>query len=168
MNKILTVVAQPPFLLFPASGSGDRAPPISVHLLAFYFRACLSKAGMEKLKIEEFCDKAAGWVSDEMAYDIATHAFKEVEEAHNPNRGHAKKLSQTGIGGCMPCACRIVRSGVTAEDWGGGLRMAAHNGRVEWLCFALNRLMEGASEKSVYETILMRDAGVQYRYACCK
>lgn len=157
LNKILTVVAQPPFLLFPASGSADRAPPISVHLLAFYFRACLSKAGLEKLKIEEFCDKAAGWVSDEMAYDIATHAFKEVEEAHNPNRGHAKKLSQTGMGGCMPCACRIVRSGVTAEDWGGGLQMAAHNGRIEWLCFALNRLLEGTSEKSVYETILMRD-----------
>ena len=157
LNKILTIVAQPLFLLFPASGSGERAPPISVHLLAFYFRACLSKTGMKKLKIEDFCEEATAWLSDEMAYAIASHAFEEVEEAHNPTNGHAKKLGQTGMGGCMPCACRIVRSGVTSTDWADGLQMAAHGGRIEWLCFALNRLLEGASDKSIYDIILERD-----------
>ena len=158
LNKILTIVAQPPFLLFPASGSGERAPPISVHLLAFYFRACLSKTGMKKLKIEEFCQEATAWLPDETAYAIATHAFKEVEEAHNPAHGHAKKLFQTGGSGCMPCACRLVRgSGISSRDWASGLQMAAHNGRVEWTAFALNRLMEGASDKSIYEIILERD-----------
>ena len=158
LNKILTIVAQPPFLLFPASGSGERAPPISVHLLAFYFRACLSKTGMNKLKIEEFCLEATAWLPDETAYAIATHAFKEVEEAHNPARGHAKELSQTGAGGCMPCACRLVRgSGISSSDWASGLQMAAHNGRIEWTAFALNRLIEGASDKSVYEIILEGD-----------
>jgi len=156
LNKILTAVAQPPFLLFPATGSDERVPPISVHLLAFYFRACLSKSGMHKLKIKQFCQEATAWLTDEMAYSIATHAFIEVEDAHSPVRGHAKTLSDTGCGGCLPCSFRIVRAG--GSDWGGGFRQAAHFGHVEWIAFGLNRLLEGAGHKSIVDTILECDS----------
>lgn len=95
LNEILSTVAQPPLNLFPASGAKERVPPITVHLLAFYFRACLTEKAMIDFCIEEFCEKVTGdWLSDELAYALATHAFKEVENAHNPRKGHSKTFSQ--------------------------------------------------------------------------
>lgn len=155
LNKILTTVAQVPFQLFPATGSSDRVPPISVHLLAFYFRACLSEKAMREFKVEEFCMEATEWMSDEEAYSILCHAFKEVEAAHSPYRGHSKSLVQSGCGGCMPCTFRLLRSG--DENFAGGLQQAAHFGKVEWVAFCLNRLLTGFAGKSVLDTILVAD-----------
>ena len=69
LNQILTTVAQVPFCLFPATGSPDRSPPITVHLLAFYLRACLSNKALKEFKIEEFCEEVKSFlVSDQEAY----------------------------------------------------------------------------------------------------
>lgn len=156
LNEILSIVSQPPLNLFPASGSDERVPPISAHLLAFYFRACLTDKAMKELGIDKFCEQVTGdWLSDEIVYAVATHGFVEVENAHNPKKGHAKKLGQTGAGGCMPCSFRLLRSG--HDEWGDGLRQAAHFGRIEWIAFCLNRLICGIDDKSVEETILETD-----------
>jgi len=55
LNSILTVVAQAPFCLYPATGSSQRRPPITIHLLAFFTRTCLTDKFLDKIGLEEFC-----------------------------------------------------------------------------------------------------------------
>jgi len=158
LNKILTTVAQVPWCLFPASGSSEKSPPITVHLLAFYMRVCLSEKAMDQFNIEEFCLRATeGIVSDKDVYAIATLAYKEIEDAHSVLRGHATELSNASKGPCMPCTFRLTREG--KDGWGAGLQQAAHFGRSEWIAFCLNRLIEGidGGKLSVTDAILDTD-----------
>ena len=157
LNKILTTVAQVPFCLFPATGSGKRSPPITVHLLAFYMRAVLSEKARAEFGIEDFCRKATSLiVSDEEAYAIATHGYREVEDMHNPMHGHGKSLGQSAKG-CMPCTCRLTREG--KDDFGAGLQQACHFGCVEGVAFCLNRLIEqiDGGRLTVVKAILEKD-----------
>ena len=160
LNNILTTVAQTPFCMFPADGSQDRRPPITVHLLAFYLRACLSEVALEKFGVEKFCKKVTeGFISEEEAYAIASHGYLEVEAQHSPMRGHAKSFGQSSQGGCMPCTFRLLRSG--KRNWDEGLRMSCHLGIVEWTACALNRLIEnsGDGKQTVVDEILKGDEG---------
>lgn len=155
LNKILTTAAQVPFCLFPATGSNVRCPPITVHLLAFYMRTCLSEKAWKEFKIEEFCEKATKHIiTDDIAYAIATHGYSEVQDKHNPLHGHGKSFAQSARG-CMPCCFRLTREG--AKDWAAGLQQAVHFGKIEGAAFVLNRLLERIDGKSVVPTMLESD-----------
>ena len=158
INKILTTVAQVPFCLFPANGSNLMSPPITVSLLGFYMRACLSEKAWKEFNIEEFCEKASGEIiSDDEAYAIATHGYREVENKHNPMHGHGKSFAQSAKG-CNPCCCRLTREG--KKDWGAGLQQAAHFGKIEGLAFVLNRLLEkiDGNRKTLVDYMLETDS----------
>ncbi len=155
LNQILTTAAQVPFCLFPATGSNVRCPPITVHLLAFYMRTCLSEKAWKEFKIEEFCEEATKHIiSDDMAYAIATHGYSEVQDRHNPLHGHGKSFAQSARG-CMPCCFRLTREG--CKDWAAGLQQAVHFGKIEGAAFVLNRLLERIDGKSVVPTMLESD-----------
>ena len=155
LNLILTTVAQVPFCLFPSKGSSVRCPPITVHLLAFYMRTCLSEKAWKEFKIEEFCEEATTHIiTDDEAYAIATHGYSEVQDRHNPLHGHGKTFAQSARG-CMPCCFRLTREG--AKDWAAGLQQAVHFGKIEGAAFVLNRLLEGIDGKSVVPTMLESD-----------
>jgi len=156
LNDILSTIAQPPLNLFPASGSGERIPPITIHLLAFYFRVCLTDKALKEFGVQEFCDRVTGdWLSDETVYCLATHGFVEVETAHDPRMGHATRFRHSGASGCMPCTFRLLRSG--HSEWEDGLQQAVHFGRVEWVAFALNRLLSGVDGRSVLDVLIEPD-----------
>jgi len=132
-----------------------RCPPITIHLLAFYLRACLSEKAWEEFQIEEVCDEATGHIiSDDVAYAIATHGYHEVEDSHSPLRGHGETLAQSARG-CMPCCFRLSRGG--AKDWAAGLQQAVHFGKIEGAAFFLNRLLERIDGKSLVTTMLQTD-----------
>jgi hypothetical protein len=155
LNQILTTAAQVPFCLFPANGSNVRCPPITVHLLAFYMRTCLSEKAWKEFKIEKFCEEATShFISDDVAYAIATHGYSEVMDSHNPLHGHGKSFAQSARG-CMPCCFRLTREG--KDDWGSGLQQAVHFGKIEGAAFVLNRLLEGIDGKEVVPTMLESD-----------
>ncbi|KAK1744158.1 hypothetical protein QTG54_004691 [Skeletonema marinoi] len=155
LNQILTTAAQVPFCLFPATGSTVRCPPITVHLLAFYMRTCLSEKAWKEFKIEEFCEEATSQIiSDDEAYAIATHGYHEVEDRHSPLHGHGKAFAQSARG-CMPCCFRLTRGG--AKDWAAGLQQAVHFGKIEGAAFVLNRLLERIDGKSLVPTMLESD-----------
>lgn len=155
LNKILTTAAQVPFCLFPATGSNVRCPPITVHLLAFYMRTCLSEKAWKEFKIEEFCEEATKHIiTDDIAYAIATHGYSEVQDKHNPLHGHGKSFAQSARG-CMPCCFRLTREG--AKDWAAGLQQAVHFGKIEGAAFVLNRLLERIDGKSLVPTMLESD-----------
>ena len=100
---------------------------------------------------------ATPWLNDVDAYCIATHNYKEVEAIHTPCRGHSKTLDHSGRANCMPCCCRIVRSG--GRDWGAGLQGTAHVGSIDALCFYLNRLCD--KKEGALPYMLERD-----KYGC--
>ena len=160
LNSILTVVAQAPFCLYPATGSSQRRPPITIHLLAFFTRTCLTDKFLDKIGLEEFCtEHTSHIISDEEAYAIATHGYSEVKDAHNPNHGHGKTFAQSSQGPCMPCTFRLTREG--KRDLAAGLQQSCHFGVIEWQwqAWCLNRLIEGIDEGrlSVVDAILEKD-----------
>ena len=159
LNSILTVVAQAPFCLYPATGSSQRRPPITIHLLAFFLRTCLTDKFLDKIGLEEFCkEHTSHIISEAEAYAIATHGYAEVEDAHNPNHGHGKTLAQSSQGPCMPCTFRLTREG--KRDLGAGLQQSCHFGVIEWQAWCLNRLIEGIDDGrlSVVDAILEKDS----------
>lgn len=121
-------------------------------------RACLSEKAFKEYEIEEFCNEATSLViTDEVAYAIATHGYKEVEDAHSPFHGHGKSFMQSSKG-CMPCCFRLLRAG--QDDWADGLQQSAHFGSIEGVAFILNRLIEkvDGGRLSVVDAILKPDS----------
>jgi len=158
LDKILTSVAQIPFCLFPANGSNERSPPITIHLIAFYLRACVSKKLLEDMDIEKVClEGTKGILTDELAYSLASHGFEEVESKHSPMRGHATSFTESSQCPCMPCTFRLLRSG--DDEWSSGLRQSVHLGKIEWVAFSLNRLIEkiDGDRHKIVDVILEKD-----------
>jgi len=155
LSLVLSAISAPPLEFFPPDGSDERVPPISVNLLAFYIRAAILPARLVEMDVEGVACRTTEWMTDEDAYCIATHNYVEVEIKHSVDRGHAKSFGQTGGGGCMPCSYRLLRSG--CSDWGDGLRMAAHKGNIDVLCFFLNRLLSGVTGCTALKAILEQD-----------